>query len=71
MSGSVEDEIKKFFANRGATKCPPRAAAVLGESTPGWRRHAERKAERGGKAGKRQQRALRERAGLGHEKTEG
>jgi hypothetical protein len=71
MSGSEEDEIAKYLAQKGATKLPSKPAAVLGESTPGWRRNAERKAERGGKAGKRQQRALRERAALRDEKTKG
>ena len=43
---SDEAEIRKFLADRGVTKCPPAAAGVLGESTPGWRRNAERQAER-------------------------
>src|ERR1044071_1735116 len=41
-----EAEISKFIAERRVTKCPPAAAAVLGESSPGWRRNAERQAER-------------------------
>lgn len=41
-----EAEIRKFIAERGVTKCPPSAAAVLGESTPGWRRSVERQVER-------------------------
>jgi hypothetical protein len=66
MSGNDEDEIRQWLEQKGATKCPPRAAAILGESTPGWRRNAERKAEHaeGGRAHKRQQRALRARAGF-------
>jgi hypothetical protein len=56
------EQIERFLAERGATKCPPKAAAVLGESTPGWRRKAEYKAEKiGGKAFKKHQRALRRR----------
>jgi len=61
-----EMEIQKFIAERGVTKCPPSAAAVLGESTPGWRRSVERQVERrkgkrARKAGKRLQTALAER----------
>jgi hypothetical protein len=61
-----EAEIRKFIAERGVTKCPPAAAAVLGESTPGWRRSVERRTERrkgesAKKAGKRLQSALAER----------
>jgi len=61
-----ESEITKFIAERGVTKCPPAAAAVLGESTPGWRRSVERQAERrkgksAKRAGKRLQAALAER----------
>jgi hypothetical protein len=69
MSGSEDDEIAKYLAQKGATKLPPRAARELGESSPGWRRNAERKAERAQseKAKKRQQRALRQRAGLADE----
>jgi hypothetical protein len=37
MSGD-DDEIARFIAQRGVTKCPTRAAAVLGETSPGWRR---------------------------------
>ena len=43
--GDDEMEIRKFIAERGVTKCPPAAAAVLGESTPGWRRSVERHGE--------------------------
>jgi len=66
MSGSDEDEIAKWLQQKGATKLPPRAARELGESSPGWRRNAERKAERAQseKAKNRQQRALCERAGF-------
>jgi hypothetical protein len=66
MAGNDEDEIKKFLAQKGATKLPPRAARELGESSPGWRRSAERKAERAhnDKAKERQQKVLRARAGL-------
>ena len=73
MSGTDDDEIAKYLAQKGATKLPPKAAAVLGESTPGWRRNAERKAERSqsDRAGKRQQRVLRERGGFSDEKTKG
>ena len=61
-----EMEIRKFIAERGVTKCPPAAAAILGESTPGWRRSVERQVERrkgkiATKAGKRLQTALAER----------
>jgi hypothetical protein len=61
-----EDEIRKFIAERGVTKCPPAPAAILGESTPGWRRSVERQVERRkGKsaknAGKRLQSALADR----------
>jgi hypothetical protein len=48
-----EDEIKKFIAERGVTVCPPRAAAVLGETTPGWRRNAEKRAEISNKSNRR------------------
>jgi hypothetical protein len=37
--------IKASLAKHGATICLPRSAAVLGETTPGWRRNAERRAE--------------------------
>jgi hypothetical protein len=40
-----DEAIKAYLAKHGATICPPRAAAVLGETTPGWRRNAERRAE--------------------------
>ena len=61
-----EAEIQKFIAERGVTKCPPAAAAVLGESTPGWRRSVERQVERrkgksASRAGKRLQSKLAER----------
>ena len=61
-----EAEIRKFITERGVTKCPPAAAAVLGESTPGWRRNAERRAEhmkgkKGQKAEKRLHSQLAER----------
>ena len=61
-----EADIRKFIAERGVTKCPPAPAAVLGESTPGWRRNAERRAEhmkgkRGEKAEKRLHSQLAER----------
>jgi hypothetical protein len=61
-----EEEIRKFIAERGVTKCPPAAAAVLGESTPGWRRSVERQVERrkgktAKKAGRRLQSALADR----------
>ena len=42
---SDTDEIEKFIKEHGITKCPSRPAAVLGESTPGWRRDRERRAE--------------------------
>ena len=49
-----ESEIRKFIAERGVTKCPPAPGAVLGESTPGWRRSVERQIERRkGKSAKR------------------
>ena len=66
MSGNDEDEIRQWLEQKGATKCPPRAARELGETSPGWRREVERKAERaqGSKSHKRQQRALRARAGF-------
>ncbi|HEV2546933.1 MAG TPA: hypothetical protein VGU20_06325 [Stellaceae bacterium] len=69
MSGSDEDEIAKYLAQKGATKLPPQPARELGETSPGWRRNAERKAERAqsDRAKKRQQRALRERAGFSAE----
>jgi hypothetical protein len=59
-----DDEIAKYLAQKGATKCPPKAARELGETSPGWRRERERKAERAQseKAQKRQQKALRDRA---------
>ena len=61
-----EAEIQKFIAERGVTKCPPSPAAVLGESSPGWRRSVERQAERrkgksASRAQKRLQTALAER----------
>ena len=61
-----EMEIRKFIAERGVTKCPPAAAAVLGESAPGWRRSVERRVERrkgkgATKAGRRLQSSLAER----------
>jgi hypothetical protein len=67
MSGRDDDEIAKYLAQKGATKCPPRAARELGESSPGWRRNAERKAERAQseRLRNRQQKALRDRAGFG------
>ena len=73
MSGSDEDEIAKYLAQKGATKLPPKAAHELGEASPGWRRNAERKSERAqsDRAKKRQQRALRERAGFSDDKTKG
>ena len=66
MSSNDDDEIARFLAQKGATKLPPRAARELGESSPGWRRNAERKAERAHseKAKERQQKSLRVRAGL-------
>lgn len=39
------DAIRAYLAKHGATICPPRAAAMLGETTPGWRRNVERRAE--------------------------
>jgi hypothetical protein len=52
--------IARFLAERGATNCPPQAAAIMGEWRPGLWREAERKAERrGGKALRKQQRALK------------
>ena len=72
---SDEDEIAKYLAQKGATKLPPKPAAVLGESTPGWRRNAERRAEHQSDKGRtRHQKALRTRAGFtgeGDEKTKG
>jgi len=41
-----EDEIRKFIAERGVSKCPPKTARELGEASPGWRREVEPKAER-------------------------
>jgi hypothetical protein len=73
MSGNDDDEIARFLAQKGATKLPPKPARELGETSPGWRRSAERKAERAqsDKAKQRQQRALRERAGFSDDKTKG
>jgi hypothetical protein len=73
---SDEEEIAKWLAQKGATVCPPKAARELGETSPGWRREAERKAERsqGERLRRRQQKALRERAGFsgeGADKTQG
>ena len=64
--GDDEMEIRKFIAERGVTKCPPAPAAVLGESTPGWRRSVERQVERrkgksANKAGRRLQSRLADR----------
>ena len=72
MSGNDDDEIAKFLAQKGATKLPPKAARELGETSPGWRRNAERKAERAqsDRAKKRQQKTLQERAGFGDEGEE-
>jgi len=42
---SDDDEIKTFIAQRGITICPSQPAAVLGETTPGWRRKVEGRAE--------------------------
>jgi hypothetical protein len=66
MTGNDDDEIAKWLKQKGATQCPPRAAHELGETSPGWRRNVERKAERAQSENvrKRQQKALRERAGL-------
>ena len=66
---SDDDEIAKYLAQKGATKLPPRAARELGETSPGWRRNAERRAERAQseKLRKRQQRTLQERAGFSGE----
>jgi hypothetical protein len=71
MSGSDDDEIAKYLARKGATKLPPRAARELGETSPSWRRNAERKAERSqsDRLRKRQQRALQERAGFARAET--
>jgi hypothetical protein len=73
MSGSDEEEIAKWLAQKGATKCPPKAARELGETSPGWRREIERKAERSQseRASRRQQRALRQRGRFSDEKTKG
>ena len=46
MTGNDDDEIAKWLKQKGATQCPPRAAHELGETSPGWRRNVERKAER-------------------------
>lgn len=43
---SDDEEIKKFIEERGVTVCPPQPASVLGETTPGWRRNAERRTEK-------------------------
>ena len=43
---SDDEEIKKFIKERGVTVCPPQAESVLGETTPGWRRNAERRTEK-------------------------
>jgi hypothetical protein len=40
-----DEAIKAYLAKHGVTICPPRAAAELGETTPGWRRNAERRVE--------------------------
>jgi hypothetical protein len=66
MSTDDDDEIAKYLARQGATKCPPKAARELGEVSSGWRRERERRAERAQseRAQKRQQKALRERAGF-------
>jgi hypothetical protein len=66
MTGNDDDEIAKWLKQKGATQCPPRAAHELGETSPGWRRNVERKSERAQSENvrKRQQKALRERAGL-------
>jgi hypothetical protein len=63
MSGSDEDEIRKWLEKKGATKCPPRAAAVLGEASPGWRRERERKAEHA-QSDRARKRANKARSGL-------
>jgi hypothetical protein len=70
MSGD-EDEIAKWLQKKGTTKCPPRAARELGETSPGWRR-AERRAERAqsDRLRKRQQQALQVRAGFSGEDGE-
>jgi hypothetical protein len=41
MSGSDDDEIAKYLAQKGVARLPPRAARELGETSPGWRRNAE------------------------------
>jgi hypothetical protein len=57
-----EDLIAKYLAKHGASKCPTRPAATLGESSPGWRRNVEREAERRDTKAKRlQQRRMAER----------
>lgn len=48
--------IDEFMSTHGVTKCVP-GAAVLGESTPGWRRQVERKVELGGIRSQRRQQA--------------
>lgn len=56
----TDDDLKaEFLARNGATKCPDRAAAVLGESVPGWRRKEELRTEKTGKRTGKLQRRLR------------
>lgn len=39
------DEIERHLAEHGVTQLPAAAAMCLGETTPGWRRDAERRAD--------------------------
>lgn len=41
-----DDQVAEFLRTKGATILPPREAAAMGETTPGWRRNAERREER-------------------------
>lgn len=60
---SDDELIAAFIAKRGVVKLPDQAAAEMGESSPGWRRKVEYRAEKttSKKAKRRQQRKLRSR----------
>ena len=59
MGGPNDDEIQEFLRAHGVTRCPPRVAATLGQTTAGWRRKMEVRAEqRGSKAQQRHQKLL-------------
>ena len=68
MSRSDDDEIAKSLREKGATRCPPKAARELGETSRGWRREAEADRSQSERAQKRQQKRLRERGGFTGEK---